>query len=139
MNSLDEKAIEAGVYSFRDLQSLGFVRDRTDLHRKQKHYNFPRALKLGARQAVFLRQEVHGWVRLRDQSRERLEAILGPATIVVRSGGQWLDPQSGERANKLHLHFRLAETATGAKALAQLKRARDLAARIVGADPSGKS
>ena len=38
MTRLDEKILEAGVYSFRDLQSLGFVKDRTDLHRKQKRY-----------------------------------------------------------------------------------------------------
>lgn len=67
-------------------------------------------------------------------SRERLERILGAATIVVRSGGRTQDG-----ADKLHLHWRLAETAADKGALVKLKRARDLAARIVGADPSGKS
>ena len=47
MTRLDEKILEAGVYSFRDLQSLGFVKDRTDLHRKQKRYQFPQPIKLG--------------------------------------------------------------------------------------------
>ena len=53
----------AGVYSFNDLLSLGFVKNRTDLHRKQRRYGFPSPVKLGERQAGFLRAEVHGWVR----------------------------------------------------------------------------
>jgi predicted DNA-binding transcriptional regulator AlpA len=65
MLRLDEKMLEAGVYSFRDLQSLGYVKDRSDLHRKQKRYSFPKTVKLGDRQAGFLRAEVHSWVRER--------------------------------------------------------------------------
>jgi Protein of unknown function (DUF3987) len=72
-------------------------------------------------------------------ARARLEAILGPATIATRSGGIWLNPQTGHAEDKLHLHWRLAEPAGGKAALARLKRARDLAARLIGADPSGKS
>ena len=60
---LDATILEAGVYSFSDLQSLGFVKNRTDLHRKQRRYGFPSPVKLGKRQAGFLRAEVHGWVR----------------------------------------------------------------------------
>lgn len=60
---IDDKSLEAGVYSFRDLQSLGFVKDRTDLHRKQRRYGFPSPVKLGERQAAFLRKEVIGWIR----------------------------------------------------------------------------
>jgi hypothetical protein len=67
-------------------------------------------------------------------SRKKLEQILGPATIVTRSGG--LTPDG---ADKLHLHWRLVEPAADKKTLARLKSARNLAARIVGADPSGKS
>ena len=66
---LDETILEAGVYSFRDLQSLGFVKDRTDLHRKQRKYGFPTPIKLGERQAGFLRAEVHAWVRGRAADR----------------------------------------------------------------------
>jgi AAA domain len=73
------------------------------------------------------------------EGRVKLEDILGRATIVTRSGGRWRDPQTGALADKLHLHWRLAETASDKPALKKLKRARDLAARIVGADPSGKS
>ena len=36
---LDATILEAGVYSFNDLQSLGFVKNRTDLHRKQRRYS----------------------------------------------------------------------------------------------------
>ena len=67
---IDEKSIEAGVYSFNDLRSLGFVKDRTDLHRKQRRYGFPMPIKLGERQAAFLRQEVLGWVK--DRAADRL-------------------------------------------------------------------
>ena len=62
---IEQKALEAGVYSFRDLQSLGFIKDRTDLHRKQRKYGFPLPVKLGDRQAAFLREEVHVWFRHR--------------------------------------------------------------------------
>ena len=38
---------------------------------------------------------------------ETLEAILGPATVVVRSGGRWID-EEGAQHDKLHAHWRLA-------------------------------
>ena len=72
-------------------------------------------------------------------ARTRLEQILGRPTIVSRSGGVWLNPQSGEPEDKAHCHWRLAEPAGDKATLAKLKRARDLAARLIGADPSGKS
>jgi hypothetical protein len=70
-------------------------------------------------------------------ARAKLEAILGPATIVVRSGGKWIDPETGEIHDKLHLHWRLRVPARGDD-LPVLKRARDIAARLVGGDPSNK-
>src|SRR5438034_219777 len=70
-------------------------------------------------------------------ARESLEKLIGPPTIVVRSGGTWTDPATGEACDKLHVHWRLANPAQG-EDLAKLKQARDLAARIVGADPSNK-
>jgi hypothetical protein len=73
------------------------------------------------------------------QARRRLETLLGPATVVVRSGGVWLNPQTGKLEDKLHLHWRLAEPVSDKAAIAKLKRVRVLAARLVGADPSGKS
>jgi hypothetical protein len=70
-------------------------------------------------------------------ARAKLEEILGPATIVVRSGGKWTDPETGEIHHKLHLHWRLRIPARGDD-LPALKRARDIAARLVGGDPSNK-
>ncbi|MBL6081491.1 hypothetical protein JMJ56_26215 [Belnapia sp. T18] len=67
---------------------------------------------------------------------ETLEKLLGPATIVVRSGGLWTDQMTGEVQDKLHLHWRLAEPTRNATAHAELKRARRLAVRLVGADSS---
>ena len=64
-----------------------------------------------------------------------LENLLGPATIVVRSGGRWIN--GGQPEDKLHVHWRLKAPATG-KALTALKQARDLATRLVGGDPSNK-
>jgi hypothetical protein len=57
--------------------------------------------------------------------------------MVVASGGKWIDPSTGEVHDKLHLHWRLAKPASG-ETLAKLKQARDLAARLVGGDPSNK-
>jgi hypothetical protein len=71
--------------------------------------------------------------------REKLESILGHATIVTKSGGSWLNPATGELHAKLHLHWRLAEPASAKRELKKLKRARELACRIVAGDPSGKS
>jgi AAA domain len=72
------------------------------------------------------------------QAREQLEQLLGPATITVKSGGLWTDPKTGEIHDKLHLHWRLAKPAAQGVAIAKLKEARDLAARLVGGDPSNK-
>jgi len=69
------------------------------------------------------------------EARTILEDLLGPATVVVESGGTWVN--GGMPENKLHLHWRLVRPATG-KALAALKQARDLAARLAGGDPSNK-
>jgi AAA domain len=65
----------------------------------------------------------------------KLEEILGPATLVVRSGGVWTDPANGQVYDKLHLHWRLRVPACG-EDRAKLKRARDLATRLVGGDAS---
>jgi AAA domain len=69
-----------------------------------------------------------------ERARTKLETILGLATVVVRSGGRTADG-----GDKLHLHWRLAEPANDKVTLKTLKRTRDLAARLIGADPSGKS
>jgi hypothetical protein len=66
---------------------------------------------------------------------EGLQRLLGFATLVVRSGGQWTNPTTGEVEDKLHAHWRLKEPARGAD-IAKLKRARQLATALVGGDPT---
>jgi hypothetical protein len=65
----------------------------------------------------------------------KLENLLGPATLVVRSGGEWMDPVTGEVEDKLHAHWRLKEPAC-APDIAKLKRAREIATALVGGDPT---
>jgi hypothetical protein len=72
-----------------------------------------------------------------EEARQKLQEVLGEATAIVRSGGQWVNG-GGEAEDKLHLHWRLREPATG-EGLKKLKHARDLAARLVGGDPSNKT
>lgn len=69
-------------------------------------------------------------------AREQLEALLGPATIVVASGGEWPDPETGVLEPKQHLHWRLTEPTCCPADHALLKQARALAAALVGADVS---
>ena len=70
------------------------------------------------------------------QARRKLEAVLGPATVVVELGGQWLDGDNREDSRpKVHPHWRLTDAAIGDQ-LADLKEARRLATAYVGADRS---
>jgi hypothetical protein len=71
------------------------------------------------------------------EAREILEWILGAATVVVKSGG--IIANGGERIDKLHLHWRLIVAAQGEADLAKLKRARTIACRLVGGDPTSNS
>lgn len=68
------------------------------------------------------------------RARTLLERLLGPATVVVASGGVWTDPETQEPHEKLHLHWRLSEPTSDAATHAALKRARILATRLVGGD-----
>jgi hypothetical protein len=69
------------------------------------------------------------------QALATLAAIIGPPTMIVRSGGRWTDPATGQAHNKLHLHWRLAHPARGDD-LPKLKKAREIATGIVGGDAS---
>ena len=62
-------------------------------------------------------------------ARNVLEQLLGPATVIVASGGF---TKTGEP--KLHLHWRLNEPTSDGESHAALKRARTIATRIVGGD-----
>jgi hypothetical protein len=63
---------------------------------------------------------------------DRLEQVLGTATVVVASGGK-----TSERTPKLHPHWRLNEPTRDAERHRQLQHARLLAALLVGADLTG--
>jgi hypothetical protein len=68
-----------------------------------------------------------------------LESVLGPATVIVISGGLWNDPDSQAQYWKMHGHWRLAEPARTSEALQQLKTCRKVAAAIIGGDPTSAS
>jgi hypothetical protein len=70
-----------------------------------------------------------------EAARAKLEAILGPATVVVRSGGVWSNG-NGITQDKLHLHWRAAVPARSKDELTRLKRAREICAHLVDADPT---
>ena len=71
-------------------------------------------------------------------ARLKLEALLGPATVVVASGGEWVNPMTGELEDKLHMHWRLNEPTRDPAEHASLKLARTLATRLVGGDATNK-
>lgn len=71
-------------------------------------------------------------------ARQKLESILGYATIVVASGGIWGNPETGELEDKLHLHWRLNEPTRTQEEHKLLKEARGLATEFVGGDASNK-
>ena len=68
------------------------------------------------------------------KARQTLEAILGPATLVVASGGQWTNPETGGAEPKLHLHWRVNKPTTRPDEHAMLKEARKLATELVDGD-----
>lgn len=67
-----------------------------------------------------------------------LEGILGPVTVMVRSGSDWVDPLTGEVHPKVHLHWRLTEPTTTTEEHEQLRHARAMATLLTGGDPTGK-
>ena len=71
-------------------------------------------------------------------ARQRLEGLLGPPTVVMTSGGEWVDQNTGQIHAKMHLHWRLSEPTRDPEDHERLRSARDMAARLIGADPTGK-
>jgi hypothetical protein len=69
-----------------------------------------------------------------DAARSKLETLLGPATFVVASGGEWTNPKTDAIEPKLHLHWRLKKPTATPDEHALLKEARRLAAELVGGD-----
>jgi Protein of unknown function (DUF3987) len=71
------------------------------------------------------------------EARNRLVAILGPPTLTIATGGEWVDPPTGEIQPKQHLHWRLAKPTGQFSEHVALKEARREAMLLIGADPSG--
>jgi hypothetical protein len=65
-----------------------------------------------------------------------LRGILGTPTVVVASGGVYVDPESGEVSDKLHGHWRLSEPTADGADHQRLKLARRLATALADGDPS---
>ena len=71
-------------------------------------------------------------------ARARLEGVLGPVTIIVRSGSEWVDAVTGEVKANIHLHWRLSEPTTSQDEHDRLRQARGIATLLVSADPTAK-
>jgi hypothetical protein len=71
-----------------------------------------------------------------DQSRHTLESLLGRPTLVVKSGGTWTDPKTGEVQERCHLYWRLSRPVRGNDT--RLKQCRTWASDLVSSDPTGK-
>ena len=69
-----------------------------------------------------------------EAARAKLEPLLGPVTVAVRSGGIW--QSNGAAYDKHASALAAAEPAAGKEQLAKLKRAREIACHLVGADPT---
>jgi hypothetical protein len=73
-----------------------------------------------------------------DEGRRKLEALLGPATLVIASGGVWIGPNGSEKA-KLHLYWRLTRPARSVDDIWLLNSVRKAAAKFIGGDTSAAS
>src|SRR5579872_97499 len=60
-------------------------------------------------------------------ARQILAGVLGEPTIVVASGGEWTDPETGEMQEKVHLHYRLKKATVTDAEHRDLREARELA------------
>jgi len=65
LTALTDDELAQGGYRFEDLQARRIITNRTDLNRKQRELGFPLPVKTGNSQAMFLRVEVHAWLRER--------------------------------------------------------------------------
>ena len=72
-------------------------------------------------------------------ARAKLEAVLGVATVVVASGGEWTDPATGVVEPKGHQHWRLKKPTSTKAEHEMLYEARSLATKLVGGDTTSKS
>ncbi|MDF2578239.1 MAG: hypothetical protein K0S74_1723 [Chlamydiales bacterium] len=73
------------------------------------------------------------------KGRDLLESILGPASLIISSGGVWIDKSSGETLPKLHLYWRLSKPTETIEEHEKLREIRKLAASLINADSSAAS
>ena len=78
---LTDAELALGGYRYQDLQALRIIENRTDLARKQDELGFPKPVKTGKSQALFLKIEVHAWLRKRAALRDAPEPIASPAVV----------------------------------------------------------
>src|SRR5437868_6349360 len=71
-------------------------------------------------------------------SQHALVHVLGTPTIVVKSGGVWIDPETQEEQDKVHLYWRLTQPTRETADHDKLREARELASLIVRSDPTAK-
>jgi hypothetical protein len=69
----------------------------------------------------------------------KLAFLLGEPTFTIRSGGSWLNPDTGLREDKLHLYWRLREPTNDAEGHMLLREANKLATKLVGADAASSA
>lgn len=84
---------------------------------------------------LVLSVECDQWPKL---ALQKLTYLFGKPTLVVKSGGEWVNPETGELEDKLHLYWRLNEPTRTPEEHRQLKELRSLAAEYVGGDASNK-
>jgi hypothetical protein len=71
-------------------------------------------------------------------SQQALVYVLDTPTLVIKSGGVWIDPETGEQQDKVHLYWRLAQPTRESADHDKLREARELASLIVSSDPTAK-
>jgi hypothetical protein len=69
----------------------------------------------------------------------KLTALLGEPTMVVASGGQWLNPETNQPEPKLHIYWRLRTPTRTKEEHQKLHAARKVATQLVGGDASNKT
>jgi hypothetical protein len=74
-----------------------------------------------------------------DKKLQKIEYLIGPPTVDVRSGGNWTDPATGKVFAKRHVYWRLSEPTADLASHNTLALARHDAALLAGADLSGAS
>ena len=71
-----------------------------------------------------------------DAARETLGALLGTPTLIVKSGGTWLDLDTGLSEDRCHVYWRLSTPARTKADQVRLERANEIVTRIVASDPT---